>query len=61
MGELEALDQALLLQLSQRALRLQLHGKRELMKRTLEVVEALFPADVLRHVGLLGVSGQLAL
>ena len=46
MGELEALDQALLLQLAQRPLPRQLHAALQHLEGPLEIVEPLAPADI---------------
>ena len=52
MGEFEALDQSLLFEWGEGALRLQFHGERELAQGTLKIVEALLPANIQRHGGL---------
>jgi hypothetical protein len=46
MGELEALDQALLLQLAQRSLPRQIHAALQHLQGPLEVVEPLAPAEI---------------
>ena len=46
MGELEALDQALLLQLAQRPLARQIHATLQHLEGPLEIVEPLAPADI---------------
>jgi hypothetical protein len=51
MGELEALDQVLLLQLTQRPLAGQLNAALQHLEGPLEIVEALAPADIWTAMG----------